>query len=237
MADAGGEVVAMATKTVAGPSTYRVAGSENRDGATRVAVAVLGSLVGLAGVEHGVGEFLQGPAAPDGLFIKSWPDAAAMDILSSEPAMTLIPNLLVTGVLAVAVGLTVTAWSIWFAHRRYGGLALIGLSALLLLVGGGIAPPIMGLVVGAVATRIGTTPQQRVGRTGRALAGAWQWFLAGAVVGYLGLVPGMPLASLIGVASDGLVIGLATFAFANLALALTAARAHDRMQATDSVIA
>ena len=159
----------------------------------------------------------------------SWPDAAAMEILSGEPAMTLIPNLLVTGVLAVAVGLTVAAWSIWFAHRRYGGLALIGLSVLLLLVGGGIAPPIMGLVVGTVATRIGTIPPRRVGRTGRALAAAWPWFLAGAVLGYLGLVPGVPLASLIGLTSEWLVIGLATFAFANLALALTAARAHDRL--------
>jgi hypothetical protein len=66
------------------------------------------------------------------------------------------------------------------------------------------------------------------------LAAAWPWFLAGAALGYLGLVPGMPLASLIGVASEGLVIGLATFAFANLALALTAARAHDRLQSIGS---
>lgn len=220
--------------TVASLPAERVAGSEGREGATRVVVAVLGTLVGLAGVEHGVGEFLQGPVAPDGLFIMSWPDASAMDILSGEPAMTLIPNLLVTGVLAVAVGLTVTAWSIWFAHRRHGGLMLIGLSVLLLLVGGGIAPPIMGLVVGAVAARIGTTPRWRVGRAGQALAAAWPWFLAGAVMGYLGLVPGMPLASLVGVTSEGMVIGLATFAFANLALALTAARAHDRMQAARS---
>lgn len=224
----------MATETVASPSTDRVAGSEDREGATRVAVAVLGTFAGLAGVEHGVGEILQGPAAPDGLFIMSWPDAAAMEILSGEPAMTLIPNLLVTGVLAVAVGLTVTAWSIWFAPRRYGGLALIGLSVLLLLVGGGMAPPVMGLVVGAVATRIGTAPRRRVTRTGRALAAVWPWFLAGAVLGYLGVVPGMPLASLIGVTNEWLVIGLATFAFANLALALVAARAHDRLQAARS---
>lgn len=224
----------MAMGRVASPSTARVTGSESREGATRVTVAVLGTLVGLAGVEHGVGEILQGPVTPDGLFIMSWPDAAAMEILSGEPAMTLIPNLFVTGVLAVAAGLMVIAWSILFAPRRYGGLGLMGLSMLLLLVGGGIAPPVMGLVVGAVATRIGTTPQGRVGRLGRALAPAWSWFLAGAALGYLGLVPGMPLASLIGVASEWLVIGLAAFAFANLALALAAARAHDRLHAAGS---
>ena len=220
--------------TVASLPTEHIAGSEGREGATRVTVAVLGTLVGLAGVEHGIGAVLQGPVEPDGLFIMSWPDAAAMEILSGEPAMTLIPNLFVTGVLAVAVGLAVAAWSIWFAHSRYGGLALIGLSVLLLLVGGGIAPPIMGLVVGTVAARIGTVPPRRVGRTGRALAAAWPWFLAGAVLGYLGLVPGVPLASLIGLTSDWVVIGLATFAFANFALALTAARAHDRLQSIGS---
>lgn len=218
----------MATGMATSPSIDRDR-SERRVGATRVTIAVLGSLVGLAGVEHGIGEIRQGPVAPDGVYIMSWPEAEAMEILSGEPAMTLIPNLLVTGVLAVAAGLTVIAWSIWFAHRRHGGVALMGLSVLLLLVGGGIAPPIMGLIVGAVATRISTAPRRPVGRTGRALATLWPWFLAGAVVGYLGLVPGMPLASLAGLANEWLVIGLAMFAFTNLALALTAARTSDRL--------
>jgi hypothetical protein len=194
-------------------------------------VAVLGTLVGLAGVEHGIGEILQGSVRPDGSFIMSWPDAPAMEILSGEPAMTVIPNLLVTGVLAVAAGLAVAAWSILFASRRYGGLVLIGLSVLLLLVGGGLAPPVMGVVVGAVATRIGTAPRRAVRRAGRVLAAGWPWLLAAAVVGYVGLVPGVPLASVLGVASEALVIGLAVFAFASLGLALWAARAQDQLQA------
>lgn len=158
-----------------------------------------------------------------------------MEILSGEPAMTVIPNLLITGVLAVAVGLAVAAWAIWFASSRHGGLVLIGLSVLLSLVGGGLAPPVMGIVVGAVASRIGMAPRQSVGRTGRVLAPVWPQFLAGAVVGYLALVPGMPLASQLGLASEGLVIGLAAFAFANLGLALWSARAQDgcRQQATE----
>jgi hypothetical protein len=202
--------------------------------ATRVVVAVLGTLVGLAGVEHGVGAILQGPVRADGLFIMSWPDAAAMQILSGEPAMTVIPNLLVTGALTVAVGLAVAAWSIWFSARRYGGWVLIGLSLLLLLVGGGLAPPVMGVIVGAVATRTGGAPRHAPGWLGRTVAPLWPWFLAGAVVGYLGLVPGMPVASALGVASEWLVIGLAAFAFANFGLALIAARAHDRLRVVRS---
>ena len=102
-------------------------------------MAVLGTLVGLAGVEHGVGEILQGPVRPDRLVIASWPDASALEILSGEPAMTVVPNLLVTGVLAVAVGLLLVVWSVGFAGRRHGGWVLIGVSTLLLLVGGGLA--------------------------------------------------------------------------------------------------
>ena len=144
----------------------------------------------------------------------------------------MVPNLLATGVLAVAVGLAVVAWSIWFAARSDGGLVLIGLSGLLLLVGGGLAPPLMGFVVGAVATRLTTVPRRPVGRLGRMIGPAWRWFLVAAVLGYLGLMPGMALASIWGLASEALVIGLAAFAFTNFALALAAARAHDRLVAT-----
>ena len=48
--------------TVASLPTEHVAESEGRAGATRVTVAVLGTLVGLAGVEHGIG----GPAGAGG---------------------------------------------------------------------------------------------------------------------------------------------------------------------------
>lgn len=138
-----------------------------------------------------------------------------------------------TGVLAVAVGLAVAAWSIWFAARSNGVLVLIGLSGLLLLVGGGLAPPLMGFVIGAVAARMHAVPRRRPGRFGRIIGPAWPWFLAGAVLGYLGLMPGMTLASIWGVASEALVIGLAAFAFTSFALALVAARAHDRREVTE----
>jgi hypothetical protein len=216
--------------TAAGPK--RVATPATARSATGVAVAVLGMLIALAGVEHGVGEILQGPVRPNGPLIMSWPDATALEILSGEPALTVIPNLLVTGILAVVVGLALAARSIWLARRRYRGPVLIGLSILLLLVGGGLVPPLMGVIVGAVAGRIGTASRRHPGRFARGIEPLWAWFLAAAVLGYLGLMPGMILASTWGVASEALVIGLAAFAFANFGLALAAARAHDRLHAT-----
>ncbi len=43
--------------------------------ARRLVISTLGGLVGLAGIEHGIGEILQGSTAPAGLFILSWPEA------------------------------------------------------------------------------------------------------------------------------------------------------------------
>lgn len=224
----------MTTATVSKQTAGRRAMPAGGRSATAVVVAVLGTLVGLAGVEHGIGEMLQGPVRPDGLFILSWPEAAALEVLSGEPAMTVVPNLLVTGVLAVLVGVAVAVWSIWFATRCHGGLLLVALSGVLLLLGGGLAPPVMGVVLGAVATRIGRTSPRPPRRFWSGIAPAWPWFLAGALVGYLGLMPGMVLASVWGIASEALVIALAAVAFTGMGLALAAARAHDRLHTVTS---
>ena len=71
--------------------------------ATRVTVSTFGVLAGLAGIEHGIGEVFQGNVAPDWVMIESWPDSEVFDILSGEPAMTLVPNLLLTGILATVL--------------------------------------------------------------------------------------------------------------------------------------
>jgi hypothetical protein len=199
--------------------------------ATRVVVSTFGAVVAFAGLEHGIGEILQGPVAPGGLAIESWPNAKAFEILAGEPAMTVIPNLLVTGVLAVLVALAVGVWSIALVERRHGGLVMIGLSVLLLFVGGGFAPPVIGIILGVAATRIGGVSRRAPGRGARALAPLWPWVLGTGVLGYLGLVPGVPILGwLFGVSDSNLVLGLTVVAFASLLVAPVAARAHDRLQ-------
>jgi hypothetical protein len=122
--------------------------------ATRVIASTLGAIVGLAGVEHGFFEVLQGNAAPSDLVIdaigpaqKLWPGA-------TEPALTIIPNFFVTGILAMIVGLLVTIWAVAFVQRKYGGAVLLLLSIMLFLVGGGSPPIFLGVVASVVATRI-----------------------------------------------------------------------------------
>ena len=131
--------------------------------ATRRTVAVFGALAGLAGVEHGVGELLQGNRSPGGLVIQSWPGSALFRILDGEPAMTIVPNLRASGVLAILVSLCLLVWATMFVGRRRGGLVLIALSLVLLLVGGWLVGPTWAtagrllLICGAAISAVGAT--------------------------------------------------------------------------------
>ena len=118
---------------------------------TRVAASALGIFSGLGGASHGPGEILQGNIAPNGLVIEAWPELAT---LAGEPAMTIIPSFLVTGILTIIFGLIVAVWAAKFVHRKNGGLVLILLSIIMLLVGGGLFPPVFGVAAGLIGTRI-----------------------------------------------------------------------------------
>ncbi|HEX6286374.1 MAG TPA: hypothetical protein VFZ80_02735 [Acidimicrobiia bacterium] len=209
-------------------ATSRQAGRESKTTATRIVVSAFGALAALAGVEHGVGELLQGSVRPPSVVIESWPETAGFEILSGEPAMTLVPNMAVTGVLAIIAALAVGVWAVWFIQRPHGGLILIALSVVLLLLGGGFGPPAVATIVGVAATRIGRERRRDPGFLGSALARAWPWLLGAGLVGYLGLVPGMVLVSrTTGFDNQYVVSGLMFVAFAGLILSLIAARAYD----------
>lgn len=118
---------------------------------TRVAASAIGIFGGLGGASHGPGEMLQGNIAPNGLVLEAWPE---LTVLAGEPAMTIIPSFLVTGVLTIIFGLLVAVWAAKFVQRKNGGLVLILLSIIMLLVGGGLFPPVFGVVAGIIGTRI-----------------------------------------------------------------------------------
>jgi hypothetical protein len=78
---------------------------------------------------------------------KMWPPG-------DEPAFTLIPNFLLTGISAMIVGLTLILWSLGSVHKKHGATVLILLFVLLLLVGGGVAQILFFPFLWLVATRI-----------------------------------------------------------------------------------
>ena len=119
--------------------------------ATRAVASVLGIFAGVSGASHGPGEILQGNIVPNGIMIEAWP---GLTLLGGEPAMTIVPSFLITGVLAIIFGLIITVWAAAFVQRKNGGLVLILLSIIMLLVGGGVFPLGFGVIAGMIGTRI-----------------------------------------------------------------------------------
>jgi hypothetical protein len=68
-----------------------------RNSATRIVASTVGMYGGLIGIEHGIGEILQGNVAPGGLLINAIGPQAQNVWQGHEPALILIPNFFVTG--------------------------------------------------------------------------------------------------------------------------------------------
>jgi hypothetical protein len=134
--------------------------------ATRIVASAFGAFAGFGGPEHGYFEMLQGHARPDTLVIAAiGPPCDPEKVWNlCEPAMTVVPSFLVTGILATVLGLVTMVWAAAFVHKKGGGIVLILLSIALLLVGGGLFPPVIGVIAGLIGTRINAPLARRPGR-------------------------------------------------------------------------
>jgi hypothetical protein len=141
----------------------------------------MGILVGLAGINHGIFEMMQGNTRPEGLVIAAIGPAQRFWVYGEETALTIIPNFLLSGILAVIFGVIVVIWAGWFIERRHGALILMLLCLLLFLVGGGFAPIFMAILASLAATRINKplSTWRRIVPKGmqRFLAALWPWSL------------------------------------------------------------
>jgi len=122
--------------------------------ATRINVAILGTIFGISGINHGFFETLQGNGPTPGSFIFAIGEAQKMWPHGNEPAFTIIPNFLLTGIAAMIVGLSIIIWSLGFVHKKNGPTVFILLFILLLLVGGGVAQILFFPFIWLVSTRI-----------------------------------------------------------------------------------
>ena len=124
--------------------------------ATRMTVVTFGILAAIEGVLHGIGEILQGYVAPSEIFIQAWPGSSLTRLLGGWSAVTIVPNLFVSGILTVLLSLSIYAlslfvWATLFTMKKYDGpfpgVLLLISSIALFLVGGGISAPFIGFVV------------------------------------------------------------------------------------------
>jgi len=133
-----------------------VPGSSRRDvNAMRVIASALGVCAGVSGLEHGFFEILQGNAQTPGLFVQSIGPAQRIWVYGTEDAFTLVSTFLASGLLSVAIGAPIIAWSILFVDAKNGPGVCLLLGWLLFLVGGGVAQIGFVVLCWAILRRIG----------------------------------------------------------------------------------
>jgi hypothetical protein len=92
--------------------------------ARRAVASIFGAYAGLLGMQHGYFETLQGNVAPKGMLINAIAPQASNMWQGGEPALTIIPNFLVTGFLSIIFGILVVMWSTGFIQRKKGSVVL-----------------------------------------------------------------------------------------------------------------
>ncbi len=141
-----------------------------------ITTTILGMYAGLIVIQHGIFEILQGSRAPDGLMFNAIGLPCQPETVwhACYPAMTLIPNLMITGIAAVLMGMGIVIWAALFVGYKLGWLVLGMLSALALLVGGGFVPVFIGMVAAIASRSLG----RHLGPSRLAfLSVVWPWLL------------------------------------------------------------
>jgi hypothetical protein len=123
--------------------------------ATRSIATTVGVFFGLfSGVNHGIFELLQGNNPTDALIVDAIGEAQRFWSEGTEPAFTLIPNFMYTGIISIIVGIAIIIWSIRYLHLKHGRSVFLGLFILSFLVGGGIGQAFFFIPAWAFATRM-----------------------------------------------------------------------------------
>ena len=204
--------------------------------ATRIFASTLGILVGLAGVEHGILEILQGNVRPDSIMTDAIGPEQKLWEFATETVLTIVPNMLISGILSVIFGILVTVWAYAYLGKKYGAVVMLLLSIILFLVGGGFAPIFLTILAFIAATKVNKSLKfwQSVVPVGfrNLVAKLWPWTLVISVISFVVAVEiaifGDPILSFVGAEtaySFQLFLGLAMLILA--IVALPAANAHD----------
>lgn len=118
--------------------------------------SLIGIYAGILGLVHGISETLQGNTIPSGIIFNAIGSACQSDQVwhSCLPAMTFIPNLLLTGIFTSILSILVLFWAFFFIEKKNGGYILMLFSIVLLIVGGGFFPPFFGIIAGVIGSKI-----------------------------------------------------------------------------------
>jgi hypothetical protein len=161
--------------------------SEQKSSALRIIVSSLGILIGLVGIiNHGFFEIQQGNTISSGLIIQSVKEGNILGAPAGEEVLTIIPNLLISGICTVIISLLIIIWSGGFIHGKYGSTIFLILCILQSLAGGGLAQLVVVLLVWR-ASRISFTLSSRQRKFQdnkflKMLSGFWLYLLITGIV-------------------------------------------------------
>ena len=156
----------------------------------------LGILAGIMGIEHGIGEALEGYRPTESIFILSWPNSAFFEIMSGEPAMTIVPNYLFTGLLAIFFSGAFLFVLLKPGFDRKTIPTLFALLVFMLLTGGGFGPPVLGTIAVLIALKIYSPLKiwsKLPTKLHSVLSLLWPWSFGICLIGWLMLFPGAAL--------------------------------------------
>jgi hypothetical protein len=120
----------------------------------RLVVASFAILCGVTGVMAGCFEISQGNIETEGFFITTIdPDHTLAGELTYF-AVTVIPNMVLTGIAAIITSTIAVIWAVFLVQRRHGPSVLFGLFIAQTLAGGGWILD-MAIITVILATRIG----------------------------------------------------------------------------------
>ncbi|MGO9318385.1 MAG: hypothetical protein ACLPXT_04765 [Terracidiphilus sp.] len=173
--------------------------------ATRTVVSTLGVLVGIGSIDHGLLETVQGYRPTPGLIVNALGPGYRWTVWKQggEGAFTLIPNFLVTGIIATLLGVVMIFWALRFIHMKHGPAVFLLLGITSFLTGGGVAQVVLFTIVWGMATRIRSSLafwRWLIPPPARPVMGClWPWTLTAATVLFLaaleiaifGYVPGI----------------------------------------------
>src|SRR5271157_2569985 len=111
----------------------------------RAMVLVFGVIAGLSNMAYAIAEILEGHARP----------AAAFFALNGQPAITVLPDMLLTGVIGLCLSLAFTLCAVFFTKRWQGGLAMLLIACLQIPFGAGLVRLVQAMIYGLIGTRIG----------------------------------------------------------------------------------
>jgi hypothetical protein len=155
----------------------------------RKTTTIVAGLLAAAGFEHGLFEALQGSKFTHGVFIQAIGDSMKWWKYGTEDAFTVVPNFLLTGILAMSVSTSIVIWSLFFLHRADAAKVLLLLFIALTAVGGGVGFIPFFLVTWAYATRTGSSLEWWRGRLSsgarRKFSTMWTPALVGAAACWL----------------------------------------------------